>query len=247
MARTEERFSVRERARILDKEKRTRRLILKIVSLLVAVFAIVYVASLMYSKFGNFTIAVNKYNYIEYGLSLSETRDFKTPTSSLDCKATEIITNIDGASLDKLDLGAIDGKDNGDNYLCYTFYLKNAGKKAITFDYSIVIVNMTMDIEKAVRLRLMTSVNGSATEKTDYARVSSSQDENGEYLPEPNTAPFVSKNTVMRMEKSGFQPNDVMKITVVIWLEGNDPECTDDIIGGQFKIDMKFNVLSAAE
>ncbi len=247
MEKIAEKFSVRERAKVLDKEKRTRKLVLKIVSLLIALFAVVYVVSLMYSKFGNFTIAVNKYNYIEYGLSLSETRDFNTPTSSLDCKATEIMTNIDGASLDKLDLGAIDGKDNGDNYLCYTFYLKNAGKKAITFEYSIVIVNMTMDIEKAVRLRLITSVNGSATQATDYARMSSTQDENGEYLPEPNTTAFLSKNTVLRTEQSGFQPNDVMKYTVVIWLEGNDPECTDDIIGGQFKIDMKFNVLSSAE
>ncbi len=247
MANIEEKFSVRERAMVIDKEKRTRKLVLKIISLLIALFAIVYVVSLMYSKFGNFTIAVNKYNYIEYGLSLSETRDFKTPTSSLDCKATEIITNIDGSSLDRLDLGAIDGKDNGDNYLCYTFYLKNAGKKTVTFEYSVVIVNMTMDIEKAVRLRLITSVNGASPEKTDYARVSSTQDENGEYLPEPNTTPFLSKYTVLRKEESGFIPDDVMKITVVIWLEGNDPECTDDIIGGQFKIDMKFNVLSGAE
>jgi len=240
-------FSVRERAAILDKEKRTKKLIIKIVSVLIAMFLLIYVISVMYSKFGDFTISINKYNYVEYGLSLSETRDFKSPTSSLNCRATDLITNIDGSSLDRLDLGAVDGKDNGDNYLCYTFYLKNSGKKSVIFEYSVVIVNMTLDIEKAVRLRLMTSYNGGKTEQIDYARMSSAKNENGEYLPEPDTTPFLSKSTVMSLQINDFQPDDVMKYTVVLWLEGNDPECTDDIIGGQFKIDMKFNVISGTE
>jgi len=247
MAKNERKFSVRERAAILDREKKTRRLIVKIISVLLALFGLIYVVSVMYSKFGDFTISINKYNYVEYGLSLSETRDFKNPTSSLNCKATELITNIDGSTLDRLDLGAIDGKDSGDNYLCYTFYLKNTGKKAVIFEYSVLIVDMTMDIEKAVRIRLITSLDGEKAEQTDYARVSSAKDENGEYLPEPNTTPFLSKSTVMSLQVNDFQPNAVMKYTVIIWLEGNDPECTDDIIGGQFKIDMKFNVLGGAE
>lgn len=26
-----------------------------------------------------------------------------------------------------------------------------------------------------------------------------------------------------------------------MWLEGNDPECTDNILGGEFKAHMQFN------
>ena len=33
------------------------------------------------------------------------------------------------------------------------------------------------------------------------------------------------------------------KFTIVIWIEGNDPDTTDDIIGGQFKVDMKINII----
>jgi hypothetical protein len=34
---------------------------------------------------------------------------------------------------------------------------------------------------------------------------------------------------------------DIHKYTVVIWVEGNDPECTDAIFGGYAKFSMKFD------
>ena len=43
-----------------------------------------------------------------------------------------------------------------------------------------------------------------------------------------------------------FSPGDVMKYTVVIWLEGNDPDCVDAIIGGVMKLEMKFGVIGSA-
>ena len=33
---------------------------------------------------------------------------------------------------------------------------------------------------------------------------------------------------------------EVDKYTVVIWLEGNDPECINDIIGGELKMQMNL-------
>ena len=37
------------------------------------------------------------------------------------------------------------------------------------------------------------------------------------------------------------------KYTIIVWLEGNDPDCTDDIIGGEFKIDMEMEILETDE
>ena len=33
---------------------------------------------------------------------------------------------------------------------------------------------------------------------------------------------------------------EVHKYTVVIWLEGDDPECTDDLIGGHLGLQMQY-------
>jgi len=240
-------INLKDRARIVSTERKIRKIVPIIMSLIAGLTSLIYVASVMYSQFGDFTISVNKFNYVEYGLSLSETRDFAVPTASLNCRASEVITNITGSSLDKVDLGAVDGEDNGDNYLCYTFYCKNAGEKSVSFSYAINILEATMDIDKAVRIRVITSLNGGSKTQTDYARMSSIQDENGNYLPEEGTTPFVTNKNVFDIRQDGFAPNDVMKYTIVIWLQGDDLECVDEAIGGEFKIEMKFNILGGAE
>ena len=35
-----------------------------------------------------------------------------------------------------------------------------------------------------------------------------------------------------------FKVGDIDKYTIVIWVEGDDPECTDDLIGGEIKMHM---------
>ena len=35
-----------------------------------------------------------------------------------------------------------------------------------------------------------------------------------------------------------FKVGDIDKYTVVIWVEGDDPECKNDLIGGEIKMHM---------
>ena len=194
--------------------------------------ALLYAITAMYTKYGSFTVTVNKFDNVKYALTLSETPDFSDPIARLNCKASEEITNIDGTTLPK-DLDMINGEHNGDNYVAYTFYCKNAGEETTTYEYQVYIANMTLDIEKAVRVRLY--VDG---EYTDYARTRS--DGKG---PEPGTTEFLSESIIVRNQITAFKPGDVTKYTVVIWLEGNDPECIDNILGGEFKIDMSMSII----
>ena len=194
--------------------------------------ALVYAITAMYSKYGSFTVTVNKFDSVKYALTLSETPDFSDPIARLNCKASEEITNIDGSSLPE-DLDMINGEHNGKNYVAYTFYCRNAGEETVTYEYQLYIANMTLDIEKAVRVRLY--VDGKAT---DYARTRT--DGTG---PEPGTTEFLSESVIVRNQISEFSPGDVTKYTVVIWLEGNDPECLDNILGGEFKIDMSMSIV----
>lgn len=198
--------------------------------------ALVYTVTALYSKYGSFTVTVNKFDNVKYALTLSETPEFSDPISRLNCKASEEITNIDGASLPK-DLDMINGEHNGENYVAYTFYCKNAGEETVTYEHQLYIANMTLDIEKAVRVRLY--VNGVPT---DYARTRT--DGTG---PEPGTTEFVSESIIVRDQIANFAPGDVTKYTVVIWLEGNDPECLNDILGGEFKIDMSMSIVGIEE
>ena len=40
------------------------------------------------------------------------------------------------------------------------------------------------------------------------------------------------------------EPQEVHKYTVVIWLEGDDPDCTNDLIGGHAGMEMNFKLES---
>lgn len=54
------------------------------------------------------------------------------------------------------------------------------------------------------------------------------------------TTPWESKDLVCTGSRQEMQPDDVDKYTVVIWLEGDDPDCKDDILGGHVEMSMRF-------
>lgn len=204
-------------------------------SIAVVTLALVYTITTMYTKFGSFTVTVNKYDNVAHALTLSETPDFKDMTSRLNAASSQEITNITSATL-PLDLDKINGSHNGDNYMAYTFYCRNAGTEAVTYEYELFIANMTLEIEDAVRIRLY--VNG---EYEDYAKT-----RNDGQGAEPGTTEFLTEETILRKELH-LTPGEYTKFTIVVWLEGDDPECVDTILGGVFKIDMNMSVLGESE
>ena len=62
---------------------------------------------------------------------------------------------------------------------------------------------------------------------------------NGE--PEPDTIPFYSDQYVYIEPRENFYPNDVDRYTIVVWVEGDDPDCINDIIGGEMKMHLEIN------
>ena len=44
----------------------------------------------------------------------------------------------------------------------------------------------------------------------------------------------------MLEERKAMNPGGSDRFTVVIWLEGDDPDCVNDILGGELKMHMDF-------
>lgn len=55
--------------------------------------------------------------------------------------------------------------------------------------------------------------------------------------------PFLSDYLVASGTQEEVEPQEIHKYTVVIWLEGYDPECTDDLIGGHVGVGMYFRLI----
>ena len=209
---------------------------MKILSLLLVLLLLVtgvtYAVSALYKRTGSFTVSIDKYEMTKYGLTLSEFRDMSYNNSHLNAQISEEITNIAGETIDA-NVDMIDGEHNGRDYIAYTFYLQNAGEVEVSYDYQVNLSNVTQSLDEAIRLRLY--VNG---EDTTYAKTRS--DGGG---PEHGTTEFYSANVIAKDRVDGFAPGQITKFTVVIWIEGNDPDCIDWLIGGQLKIDMIMSIV----
>ena len=54
--------------------------------------------------------------------------------------------------------------------------------------------------------------------------------------------PFVDSKTVFNTEVDGLEPGQTDKYTIVMWIEGEDPECLDVIRDGYVKLMWFFNI-----
>lgn len=232
---SEKRLSILKRTAKEVKSYRVQmRLLRLLLVLLVIVTTLLYVVAVLYERTGSFTVSLNKYEMTKYGLTLSESRDMTHQTSHLNAKIAEKMTNIAGETIDA-NVDMIDGEHNGRDYIAYTFYVQNAGEVAVNYEYEIKISGITNDLDEAIRLRLY--VNGGAP--VTYAKTKS--DGTG---PEPGTVEFHSATVITRARVEAFEPGEKTKFTVVIWLEGNDPDCIDWLIGGKLKVEMDIGIAS---
>lgn len=53
---------------------------------------------------------------------------------------------------------------------------------------------------------------------------------------------FVDGEVVFNNTREGLAPGETDKYTIVMWIEGEDPECIDDIRGGYVKLEWFFNI-----
>ena len=70
-------------------------------------------------------------------------------------------------------------------------------------------------------------------EKTIYAKPRT-----GSGTAEPGTEVFNSDVEPVLECRTAFKPGEIDKFTIVIFLEGDDPDCVDSIIGGEMKMHM---------
>ena len=211
-------------------------MMLRITAVIVAaVFLFVllmYLFSLFSTQAGRFTVRSTDGRR---GLILSETADFAQWSALLEADPVENMDNITYSWL-PTDLTETDGSHNGKDYLCYTFYVKNTGQEDIDYQASIDIEWLKLAVDEAVRVQLYQNETS-----TVYAKMG--KDGKPEVDPEFETTPFTDAVTVTDYVREDFKVGDVDKYTVVVWLEGEDPECVNDILGGELKMSMTFHVL----
>jgi len=198
---------------------------------LLLLIAFLFILAFMQEKMGNFTINLNRLELYRKGIAIDDTGDFDDPTARLSVKTVPDATNITLADLpDNLD--EIDGDHNGYNYMAYTYYVRNAGKEDVKYVAKVNLDSCAKGAEQAVRIAVWR--NG---ERTIYAAPAA---DGG---PEDGCVSFESKKIVCSYVEENFLVGNVDKYTIVIWMEGEDPECVDNIVGGSVQFSMTIDAM----
>ena len=213
--------------------------------ILLLVLIVIYLVLKVFFSDGSFSVSIDNNDMLYSGLAMYESRNDPMPKRRLTAEDVQFMDNISMRWLPaNIDIEA-EGSHNGDNYIAYTFFIENQGQLVFNYWYTVAMGDVIKNADEA--LRIMIIIN---KEKTVYAKASPLDGSaecalygttRGNTCQE-KTVPFRtdSDGTIILQKRANMQPGDLDRITVVVWIEGDDPECLDNLIGGQVRLDMKI-------
>ena len=242
-----------------------------LLALLGLLIALMFFLSIVTQMRGHFTINLSDGMFRE-GFTLSETADFANPSTHLFATPAEDVPCISIRQIPE-NIDQQDGSHNG-VYFAYTFYARNEGDNTQDYVWSLnlnaegkklSVATWAMVFEDGkMRFYAKADENGqpealpakddstrgypemplydfAAEPERQYEVVGTKNDRNYyRLLP----IPFESDSVVCSGTQENVAPMEVHKYTVVLWLEGDDPDCTDALIGGHLGLDLGLRLVS---
>ena len=223
---------------------------------------------------GFFTINLTDGMFRE-GFTLSETKGFENPTVKLFSVPAENVPCISIVQI-PADVDQIDGEHN-ESYFAYTFYIRNEGNTAVDYEWALSFNSEDRGLSRGVWVMIFEDgvmrIYAKANGETGLQEALPAFDDNSRgyrfltvqsLAPESDQFQIVKQNgnaiwwrvvpdnflgdweiaegTVMDVE-----PGESHKYTVVMWIEGDDPDATDELINGHAGVAMQFQMLDEEE
>jgi len=190
---------------------------------------------------GNFVISVDSVARIR-GIAISETLNFDQKLSRLMSNPIDEARDLTYSWLKIEEVEATDGnyKDPHHDYVAYTFYLKNFGSETVDVTYYVRITEVYKDLDNAVRILIIEDGVQRMYMKPDVIPDGVDEPYYPDEMPEPIY--FITNQQVMERKIEKFRPGDFKKFSILIWLEGYDPDTTDKVLGGMIKMTMNFTI-----
>lgn len=226
-------FHSQENAKAVADAKKRRKLYGGILAGLLAILLIMYIISMLLTQWGDLVISIGDLRDGKT-IMLCESEAFEDGVSmKLDGGVVQEVTNITKSWLPQNLDTEKDGQHNGENYLAYTFYLKNTGDKDLDYETVMNVTGASKSADEAIRVMIYKNGAEQTYAKGTY---------NNREQAETDATKWEDETVIMHEASSALAAGSVDKFTVVIWCEGNDPECVDAIRGGHVRANMIFNV-----
>ena len=198
---------------------------------LMGIAAVLFIISALMTNKGSFTITLPREQMISLGLMISEEPSFARPRCEILSPPVVDMWNITHSDIPD-DIHMMDGNNSTDNYLAKTFYLKNMGDKDLEYTLALDLNEVFNNVDEALRIKLYIN---------DVPDIYAKRKSDGSGKPEPGTLPFTGSARIIMLDPREIAVDQVEKFTVVAWIEGEDPDCTNDLLGGFVKMTMNFS------
>lgn len=234
------RFSARRDSKELTKTQLWRRRGFWLMLALATIMLIMWIISMLISQYGDLVISLER-PLRSKGIVVSEDTNPEHGVTILSAPKVKDVTNItyDWLPLQDFDKEGAGGSYNGKNYLAYTFYVINNGSDTVDYDADLQIKGVSKSMDEAIRVMIYKNGESAIYGKHQYKKDAD--------VAETDATVFDSETSVMKTDTKDFKPGDYDKYTVVAWVEGNDPECIDDIMGGYMRMNMLFDIADDEE
>ena len=199
--------------------------------LLIFLIVIYVILSVIYNE-GKFTVILDSNESLESGLAIFDSLNNSHGKRKLEATPIRFMDNISYRWIpENVDTEA-DGSHNGQNYIAYSFYVENQGDRVLNYHYELYVDDIIKNVDEAIRIRIYR--NG---EDTTYAKRNFLDNQ-----PERDTEPFKeiknAEGVIISERVADFNPDDLDRYTILVWIEGDDPDCTDALLGGEIKMHM---------
>jgi hypothetical protein len=240
--------------KVVDKKLRHKKTVSLLLIFLIAAIALggtVY-GVLYFIEYNNFRILVDRPG--QGAFSLSDSSEFKNPSQALALRGPKY---MDAVSLERFyarlpEFTRAEGSfiEEGMHFFAATFYIKNVSEELQTFAEAINLSESTRGMEKALRVMVVRN-----DEMTVYAKARADGKveevvpgrgftKEGEYSSDPNsvwlTEAFSSDGQVFLRTGQTLEPSEILRYTIIVWLEGWDEECVNSILGGTLRLEFHF-------
>jgi hypothetical protein len=218
---------------------------------------ILFLFAALANQKGNFSVTLSS-ELMDLDVELSTSEDFSAPKVRL---LSDVLSEVNAYTIhdmpDNLDEGS--GSHNMDDVMVYTFWVKNSGTQSVDMSWYLVLNASTKNVDKATWLMVYDEdgmllyseeTDDGGREKiegfTNQALYEQCKEpgqifqsvDDGIYEVSP--LPYQDNDIVTSADLPEFAPGEMRKYTVVIWVEGEDYDCDNSLVGGHAGYAFKF-------
>ena len=240
-----------------------------LIGALLTLLLILFLFSIITRMRGHFTINLSDDMFRE-GFTLSETVGFENPSTELFAQPATNVPCVSIIHIPD-DVDKIDGEHNGE-YFAYTYYIRNEGETVADYEWQLKLNSESLNLSDAAWIMLFEDGKmrfyAEPNAKTGKEEALPPLDDNSrgyinvpimEAYPENDQFElirqtdgvsyyraipdkFKSDTIIATGTQFEVKPMDVHKYTVVLWLEGDDPDTDNSKIGGHLGSEMDFRL-----